>query len=56
MSDADNVICLIRNDDQQRKEWFAISSRIVQDTIADMNLDPAAEAEVIEAFTGAGLL
>ena len=39
-----------------RKEWFAITSRIIQNTIADMNLDPAAEAEVIEAFTGAGLL
>ena len=39
-----------------RKEWFAITRRIVQDTIADMNLDHAAEAEVIEAFTGAGLL
>ena len=39
-----------------RKEWFAITRRIVQDTIADMNLDPAAEAEVIAAFTGAGLL
>ena len=39
-----------------RKEWFASARRIIQDTIADMNLDPAAEAEVIEAFTGAGLL
>ena len=39
-----------------RKEWFAITRRIIQDTIADMDLDPAAEAEVIEAFTGAGLL
>ena len=39
-----------------RKEWFLITRRIIQDTIADMNLDPAAEAEVIEAFTGAGLL
>ena len=39
-----------------REEWFAITRRIIQDTIADMNLDPAAEAEVIEAFTGAGLL
>ena len=38
------------------KEWFAITRRIVQHTIADMNLDHAAEAEVIEAFTGAGLL
>ena len=39
-----------------RKEWFAITRRIIQDTIADMNLGPAAEGEVIEAFTGAGLL
>ena len=39
-----------------RKEWLAVTRRIVQDTIADMDLDPAAEAEVIEAFTGAGLL
>ena len=39
-----------------RKEWFAITWRIIQKTIADMNLDPAAEADVIEAFTGAGLL
>ena len=39
-----------------RKEWSAITRRIIQDTIADMNLDPAAESEVIEAFTGAGLL
>ena len=38
------------------RKWFAITRRIIQDTIADMNLDPAAEAEVIEAFTGAGLL
>ena len=39
-----------------RKEWFAFTRSIVQDTIADMNLDPAAEAEAIAAFTGAGLL
>ena len=39
-----------------RKEWFAITRLIIQDTIADMNLDPAAESEVIEAFTGEGLL
>ena len=38
------------------KEWFAITRRIIQDTITDMDLDSAAEAEVIEAFTGAGLL
>ena len=39
-----------------RKEWFAITRRIIQDTIADMDLDPAAQAEVMAAFTGAGLL
>ena len=39
-----------------RKEWFAITRRIVQDTIADMDLDPAALAEVEAAFVGAGLL
>ena len=39
-----------------RKEWFAITRRIIQDTIADMNLDAAAEADVIEAFTSAELL
>ncbi len=39
-----------------RKEWFAITRRIIQDTIANMNLDPAAEAKVIDAFTGAELL
>ena len=32
------------------------SRRIIQDSIADMDHDPAAEAEVIDAFTGAGLL
>ena len=37
------------------KEWFVITRRI-QDSTAEMNPDPAAEAEVIEAFTGAGLL
>ncbi len=39
-----------------RGELFAIKRRIIQDTIANMNLDTAAEAEVVEAFTGAGLL
>ena len=39
-----------------RKDWLAITRRIIQDTIAEMNLDPAAEAEVIAAFNGAGLL
>ena len=36
-----------------RKEWFAITRLIIQDTIADVNFDPAAESEVIEASTGA---
>ena len=31
-----------------RKEWFSITRRIIQDSIADMNLDPAAESEVNE--------
>ena len=39
-----------------RKEWFAITRRIIQDTIDDLDLDPATEAVVIEAFTGIGLL
>ena len=39
-----------------RKEWFAITRRIIQDTIAGMDLNPDAEAEVIAGFTGAGLL
>ena len=38
------------------KEWFVITRRIIQDTIVTLNLDHAAEAEVIEAFTGAGLM
>ena len=38
-----------------RKEWFRITRELVASTIADMVLDPAAEAEVIEAFTCAGL-
>ena len=39
-----------------RREWFAITRQLIQETIADMNLDPAAEAVVIEAFTSTGLL
>ena len=38
------------------KEWLAISRSIIQDTIADINLDPSVEAEVSEAFTSSGLL
>ena len=39
-----------------RKEWFRITLQLIQETIADMDLDPAALAEVEEAFIGAGLL
>ena len=39
-----------------RKEWFRITREPVARTMADMNLDPAAMAEVEEAFIGAGLL
>ena len=39
-----------------RKEWFAITRQLIQQTIADMDLDPAAMAEVEEAFIAAGLL
>ena len=39
-----------------RTEWFCITRQLIQQTIADMDLDPAAIAEVEEAFIGAGLL
>ena len=39
-----------------REEWFAITRQLIQQTIADMNLAPAALVEVEEAFIGAGLL
>ena len=39
-----------------RKEWFAITRQLIRQTIADMDLDPDALAEVEEAFIGAGLL
>ena len=39
-----------------RKEWFRITRQLIQETIADMDLDPAALAEVEAAFIGAGLL
>ena len=34
-----------------RKEWFRITRELVASTIADMDLDPAALAEVEEGFT-----
>ena len=39
-----------------RKEWFRITRQLIQETIADMDLEPAALGEVEEAFIGAGLL
>ena len=39
-----------------RKESFRITRELVASTIADMDLGPAALAEVEEAFIGAGLL
>ena len=39
-----------------RQEWFRITRELVARTITDMDLDPAALAEVEEAFIGAGLL
>ena len=39
-----------------RKEWFRLTRELVQKTIADMDLDPAALAEVEEAFIRAGFL
>ena len=39
-----------------RKQWFRITRDLIASTIADMDLDPAALAEVEAAFIGAGLL
>ena len=39
-----------------RTEWSRITRELVAIVIADMDLDPAALAEVEEAFIGAGLL
>ena len=39
-----------------RKERFSITRQLIQQTIAEMDLDPVALAEVEEAFIGAGLL
>ena len=38
----------------KRQEMFAITSSIVQNTIADIHLDDAALSKVKEAFIGAG--
>jgi len=38
------------------KEWFVITRQLIQQTIADLDLDPEAISEVEKAFIGAGLL
>ena len=39
-----------------RKEWLAMTRQLIQQSIADMDLEPAALTEVEVAFIGAGLL
>ena len=39
-----------------RKQWSEITRRLVQNTIDEMDLDPAVMSEVEEAFIGASLL
>ncbi len=39
-----------------RTEWFRLTRELVASTIADMDLDPAALAEVEQHFISAGLL
>ena len=39
-----------------RQHYYELTRELVASTIADMDLDPAALAEVEEAFIGAGLL
>ena len=39
-----------------RNQWLRITCKLVANTIASMDLDPAALDEVEEAFIGAGLL
>ena len=39
-----------------RKQWLRITRGLIQQTITDIDLDPAAMAEVEKAFIGTGLL
>ena len=39
-----------------RKEWFRITRQLIEQTIAEMDMEPAALAEIEKAFIGAGLL
>ena len=39
-----------------RKEWFRITRELVQQTIADFDLEPDAMRKVEQKFSGAGLL
>tara|TARA_Y100000739_G_scaffold220825_1_gene220693 strand:+ start:185 stop:337 length:153 start_codon:yes stop_codon:yes gene_type:complete len=47
---------LRRNTTANTPSSFVITRELVQQTIADMDLDPSAMGEVEEAFIGAGLL
>ena len=39
-----------------RKEWFAITRQLIQQTISDMDLPPNELAQVEEVLIGAGLI
>ena len=39
-----------------RQHYYELTRELVADTVAGMDLEPQAEAEVIAAFTAAGLL
>ena len=39
-----------------RKQWLRITRDLIARTIAEMDLEPAALAQVEESFIGAGLL
>ena len=39
-----------------RQHYFELTRELAADTVARMHLEPGAEAEVIAAFTAAGLL
>ena len=39
-----------------RQHYYELTRELVADTVAGMDLEPHAEAEVIAAFTAAGLL
>ena len=40
----------------KRKQWLRITKELVQQTIADLDLDPEVVREVENVFIGAGML